>query len=160
MTGRRLLLAAALVLCACAAWAAVQAMSVQVKQAQLRAQPTFLSPVVGSAAYGQRVFCEEEKGDWLAVLGPNGDRGWLHRSALTEKTIEMSAGDATAGASGEEMVLAGKGFNKQVEDSYRANHGGLGYKFVDQAEKDYPVSQEQLLAFLQAGGLDGQGGAQ
>lgn len=160
MVGRRLFFAAALTLCACAAWAAVQVMSVQVKQAQLRQEPTFLSPVVATASYGQRLHCEEERGDWFSVLSQGGDRGWLHRSALTEKTIEMGAGSQGAGASGEEMVLAGKGFNKQVEQSYRSSHGGLGYKYVDEAERAYPVSQQQLVAFLNAGGLEGTGGAQ
>jgi hypothetical protein len=48
-----------------------------------------------------------------AGAGPVRKTGWLHQSALTKKTISMKAGgqDVATAASGDELALAGKGFN-------------------------------------------------
>jgi len=56
------------------------------------------------------------------------------------------------------VALAGKGFNKEVEAQYK-DEKQLDYTWVDRME-GYRVSPEQVLAFLQAGGLPVPGGAQ
>lgn len=146
----------ALLLLAAPAWAAT--LSVQVKEGKVLDKPNFFGKLIRTLPYGQAVNTQSEQGAWFQ-LSQGG--GWIHSSALTRKTLVMQSGtgQAATGASGEEMVLAGKGFNAQVESSYRAQ--GLGdYAAVDQMEKNNNFSGAELSAFLTEGGLmKGQRGA-
>lgn len=135
-------------------WAAAKAYSVQVKKGQLRSKPTFFGKVVKNLKYGDRVQGISEKGPWRKVKAAKGT-GWIHSSSLTKKTIVLTSGkkQAKVGASSDEMVLAGKGFNKQMEKQYRSKNKGLNYTWVDKAEKNYPTSSKQILAFINQGKL-------
>ena len=47
--------------------------------------------------------------------------GWIHQSALTSKQIVMNSGAAvSSSANSQEIALAGKGFNEDVERQYGA----------------------------------------
>ena len=102
-------------LMATGAWAAKE-MSVQVRDGQLRNRGSFLGTVVGTVAYGDRVTVNQTQAGWCEV-SIAGKTGWIHESALTPKKVVLASGtaDARAGASGEEVALAGKGFSKEVE---------------------------------------------
>ncbi len=141
--------------------AAVKRMSVQVRSAPLRATPSFLGKIGASLAYGDRVEVVETKADWMQVKLEDGRSGWLHASALTEKKVVLKAGaeDVDAAASGKEVALAGKGFNKQVEESYRGKNAQLDYARVDQMERMNTTAQERE-SFLKQGGLSATGGGQ
>jgi SH3-like domain-containing protein len=147
----------ALLLAATAAVAlAAQMMSVQVRSGQLRDKPAFLSKVVCSLAYGDRVALSDEKGDWRKVAPAKGGApGWMHVSALSEQVIILNPTDkdVEAAASSDELALAGKGFNKQVEDQYRSQ-AHLDYSKVDEMEK-IVVPPNLIRDFLQKGGLGG-----
>ena len=97
-------------------------MSVQVKSGQVLATPTFLGKVVTKVNYGDRLQVLEQQGDWSKVTLADGQSGWMHNSSLTKKKIAMKAGsqDAQTGASGDELALAGKGFNSDVEADFKA----------------------------------------
>jgi uncharacterized protein YgiM (DUF1202 family) len=155
-------LAAMLVLSAVAASAATPAsMSVQVKNGQLRSTASFLGGVVGSLGYGDRVSVVEQQGDWMKVTSPAGKTGWVHSSALTKKVIQMKAGsqNAQTSASGDELALAGKGFNSDVEADFKAKNKSVDFTWVDRMEK-YKVSPEEMQAFLKEGGVKpSEGGA-
>lgn len=127
-------------------------LSVQVRSAPLRDAPSFLGKVTGSLAYGDRVDLVAEEGDWRRVT-LDGKQGWLHASALTEKKVKLKAGDEDVGAaaSGKEVALAGKGFNKQVEQAYREKKG-LDYAPIDRMER-MNTTPEERQAFLREGGL-------
>jgi hypothetical protein len=135
------------------AWAA-ETMSVQVKQGRVYAKPNFLSKLQATLPYGAKLKVEGEEGAWRQVSA-KGLQGWMHVSALTESEINLQAGSrrAASGASSEEMTLAGKGFNKQVEAKYKATNKGLNYAAVNKMEKSYPVSVAQIKKFLRTGGL-------
>ncbi|KMY67136.1 hypothetical protein AAU61_14525 [Desulfocarbo indianensis] len=141
------------------AWA-TESMSVQVKEGRVYAKPNFLSQMKGTLSYGQKVMAGEEEGAWRQVSASRGLKGWMHVSALTERQISLQAGAerAQTGASSEEMALAGKGFSKEVEASYRAQNRGLNYAAVDKMERAYGVSAAQVNAFLASGGLHGPEG--
>lgn len=81
-------------------------------------------------------------------------------SALTDQELDLQAGAeaAQSSVSGKEMALAGKGFNAQVEAQYRQQNGG-NYAQVDRMEAQ-AFEPNQLMAFLQQGGVQPQGGAQ
>jgi hypothetical protein len=136
---------------AAVAFAAAKTMSVQIRDAQLREGPSFLSKIVGPVPYAQQVEVVEEKGDWSKVAPAAGPPGWLHASALSDKKLALAAGsgDAAQGVSGKEMALAGKGFNSQVEGEYRRSHGA-GYDWIDKMGK-VAYQPEAMMAFLAQG---------
>jgi uncharacterized protein YgiM (DUF1202 family) len=151
-----LLVGLALLAATAGALAAGKMLSVQVRQGQLREKPSFLAKVVGELAYGARVETLGTQGDWVqARPEAGGAQGWVHVSALTEKKVVLSSGasEAQVKASKEELVLAGKGFNAEVEAQYRQKHAEANYAWVDKAEKDFNFPNEALLAFVQAGQL-------
>ena len=148
----------ALALIAVAAVAAGTMLSVQVREGQLRERPSFLGKVAADVAYGDRLEVLETRAGWTKVRG-EGVEGWIHTSALTEKRVVLSSGDvdANVGASGEELALAGKGFNAEVEQAYRAGNPEAQYAWVDRMEA-VVVSADEAAAFLAAGGVEPKGG--
>ncbi len=157
---KRSILAVALALAGLASlWAAP--MSVIVKETQIRATPTYMGRILGVARYGDRLEVLEKQNGWAKVTLPSGKgQGWVNLSALSSKQVALKAGDAaaTSGASSGEVALAGKGFNKEVEAQYR-DETRLDYTWIDRME-GYRVSPGEIMAFLQAGGLQAAGGAQ
>ncbi len=139
-----------------AAWAgaAAQMMSVQVREGQLRGQPSFLAAVLATLPYGSQVQVIEEQGGWRKV-GAGQTTGWMHLSALSEKKIELKpgAGQVQGGASREELALAGKGFNKDVEADFKAKNREANFAAVDQMEQSHLMGEAQLAEFLQEGGV-------
>jgi len=136
-------------------------MSVQVKKGQLRAIPSFLGKIVTVVYYGERVAVNAEKGGWYQVAVPGSKTtGWIHASALTRKRIEIKAGasNVSAAADSDELALAGKGFNKQVEGEFRSKNPHVDFTWVDKMEA-MEVSQNEIQAFLEEGELLNQGGA-
>lgn len=129
-------------------------MSVQVKTGQLRAAPSFLGQLVGPVSYGERLQILEHQGDWSKVAAPGGQTGWVHNSALTKKKIVMKAGDpdAQTAASGDELALAGKGFNSEVEADFKAKNQAIDFAWVDRMETRR-VSPESMQRFLAEGGI-------
>lgn len=159
---RQFWLSLALAGIATAAFAAGTAtMSVQVKNGQIRATPSFLGRVVAPLSYGDRVQVVETRNDWMNVTGPKGQSGWVHSSALTKKTIVMASGsqDVQTGASGDELALASKGFNSDVEADFKSKNKNVDFTWVNRMEK-YKVSPEEMQKFLKEGGVKtSEGGA-
>lgn len=135
-------------------------MSVQIKKCQLRNQPSFLGKIVTELKYGDKVSVEEEKKSWLKVLPESqNSNGWVHTSALTTKEIVLkpNSSDVENAASNDEIALAGKGFNEQVEQKFKQNNKDIDFAWVDRME-EIVVSQEKKQSFLSEGGLVGEGG--
>ena len=107
-------------------------MSVQVRDGKVRATPSQLGRVVAVTEYGAVVQAGDLQNGWYPVTTADGKTGWLHESALSKKRISMRAGatDAATGASSDEVALAGKGFNEQVEAKFKKD-GKLDYTWVD-----------------------------
>jgi len=129
-------------------------MSVQVKSGQVLETPSFLGKVVTKVNYGDRMQVLEQQGDWSKVTAPDGKSGWMHSSALTKKKIAMKAGsqNAQTGASGDELALAGKGFNSDVEADFKAKNRNVDFTWVDKMEK-IKVPAESKQQFLKDGGI-------
>jgi hypothetical protein len=146
---------------ALAAFAAGQKMmSIQVNTGVVRVAPSFLGGIVTQLSYGDRVLVLEEKESWTKVnLSWNAVKGWIHSSALTPKKIVLKAGteDVEVAASGEEIALAGKGFNQQVESEFRAKNTNLDFTWIDRMEKCV-ISERQMKQFLKEGELSWEGG--
>jgi SH3-like domain-containing protein len=140
---------------ACATVAFAAPLSVQVRNCKVRATPSQLGRVVGTVDYGVVVQAGALEKGWYPVTLPEGTTGWLHESALSKKPIAMRAGatDAATGASSDEVALAGKGFNEQVEANLRAR-GTLDFTWVDRMAK-FSVREDQIAAFRAQGHLPG-----
>jgi len=134
---------------------------VQVRETQIRENPSFVGRVLATAGYGQELRVERRSGAWSRVAPAAGrPGGWVHSSALSAKKLELTAGTARAGgASSQEVALAGKGFNAQVEAQYRTDNAGLDFDTVDRMEA-FRLSQEELFRFMTEAGLKPAGGAQ
>jgi len=132
-----------------------KAMSVQVKQGQVRATPSFLGKIVATLSYGDRVEALEDKNGWMKIVPPgNKAPGWMHASALTEKKIVFKAGskEAETGASGGELALAGKGFNADVEAEFKSKHKDIDFTWIDRME-EIKAPPGKISAFLREGQL-------
>lgn len=130
-------------------------MSVQVQTSKLRATPSQLGRVVATVKYGEVMQVESSQKVWYAVTTPDGKKGWLHESVLSKKPIAMRAGttDAAIGVSSDEVALAGKGFNEQVEAKLKADKS-LDFTWVDRMVA-FDISSDQIVTFRKQGNLPG-----
>ncbi|MFH1844384.1 MAG: SH3 domain-containing protein [bacterium] len=150
-----------LAILAVTAWAATEILSVQVKSGQLRATPTFLGKVVSQVGYGEQVTVQQRRGPWIQVVDSRSNVGWIHESALTEKRIELTSSDSDlrAHTTADELALAGKGFNAEVEAEFKDQNQDVDFSWVDWMENVW-VTDEQSVEFLDTGEVtDSQGGA-
>lgn len=134
-------------------------MSIQVKKGTVRAQPSFLGKVVAQLNYGDRVAVQTEKGPWYFIDSPGANPdGWMHSSALSTKKIVLKAGasDVEQAASSDELTLAGKGFNQQVEKDFKSKNPNVDFARINQMEK-MVVSQKQIQVFIEEGKLSPKG---
>lgn len=130
-------------------------MSIQIRKAHVRQAPPFLSTVAGTLPYGRRVHTVEQQEDWIHITcWQTGISGWLHTSTLTPKKIILNAGDRDVplSATSEEYALAGKGFNREVEQEFRTRHPHLNFTWINRMET-YIVSGRHKQTFLASGGL-------
>jgi len=135
-------------------------MSVQVKDVPVRATPSFVGKVTGTLAYGDQVEVQQTQGAWSKVVGA-GASGWMHTSALSAKKIVLAAGQehAKVAASGDELALAGKGFNSDVEAQFKAGHKDIDFTWINRMEK-IKIPSAEMQGFLKNGGVTpGEGGA-
>lgn len=131
-------------------------LNVQVEEGQIRSTPSFLGEIIDKVVYGESVELVKEQGAWRMV---NSKRkpGWIHQSALSESKIELApGGNVSEGASGKEIALAGKGFNADVENAYKAGHQQISFAWVDAMEK-FTVNNADIEQFIKQGGLRGAG---
>jgi uncharacterized protein YraI len=127
---------------------------VSTRENSIRKDCAFFSPVVISVKSGDSLQVFSRTGDWLRVSF-RGKRGCIHKSAVEEKKVGLSGllGGLTTGETTEDEVsLAGKGFNPQVEDSYKRQNPELQFKTVDRIE-GFGVSNAELRGFMEEGGL-------
>jgi hypothetical protein len=97
----------------------------------------------------------EDRNAWKKVSLQGGKiQGWMHDSALTTKRILLKAGqaDVQTGATRDELALAGKGFNEQVEAAFRKENKKLDYTWLNRME-GFKISPEQMQSFLDKGSL-------
>ncbi len=80
---------------------------------------------------------------------------------LTEKKVVLKPGasDVKKAATNDEIALAGKGFNKQVEGEFKTRNQNIDFIWIDKMEK-ITVSQSQMQKFLKQGKLYPEGGSQ
>lgn len=129
-------------------------MRVQVEKAQIRQRPSFLSKVITSVPYGTTVQTTGVRGSWTAVALTNAQTGWIPTASLTAHHLQKKATNSQIGttATTQEISLAGKGFNEQVENKYKQKNRQLRFDLVDQIEKR-AVSDYEIKRFIREGQL-------
>jgi hypothetical protein len=135
-------------------------MSIQVKKGAVRSSPSFLGKIVTQLKYGDQVAVQNVKGSWYFIDGSKGKtEGWMHSSALSLKKIVLNPGasDVKQTASSDEITLAGKGFNKQVENNFKSKNPQVDFTAINTMEK-ITISQNQIQAFIKEGQLSPTGG--
>jgi hypothetical protein len=149
----RLLLAFAA--CLAAAAAAASTVTVLVQETALRKRAQSYSPSVGTARLGQKFETLGLESGFYKTSS-----GYLHSSAVTMKKVKLGSADSVGGsASADEVTLAGKGFNAQVEKSYGDKNGAaVNFSAVNAMERR-SVAEGPLFDFLRAGGLLAEGGS-
>ena len=134
-------------------------MSIQVKKGAVRSSPSFLGRIVAQLKYGDQVAVQGAKGSWYFIDRPKGRTdGWVHSSALSKKRIVLNPGasDVEQAASSDEITLAGKGFNQQVENDFKSKNPQVDFTWINKMEK-MTVSQNQIQVFIKEGQLSPRG---
>ncbi len=132
-------------------------LSVQVKKTYLRDKPSFLSKQKTKLSYAQQVELKNEKNSWSFIKTvQGGTQGWVHNSALSTKTIVLQSSKrvSNTSVSQSEILMAGKGFNKNVEDEYKKQKVNLNYKMIDAIEKNNQIDTRTLINFAKKGKLN------
>jgi len=126
---------------------------VATKENAVRESCRFLAPIKNKVQYGDELEVISKEGDWIKVKLKN-VKGCIHKNAVTDKAVALSD-VSTKGhtASSDEVALAGKGFNPEVEKSYKGKHPELDFNAVNSIEA-YSVQDEPLRLFIKAGGLN------
>jgi Bacterial SH3 domain len=148
-----------LALCLISSVGAAATVKVITQEAMIRTDKRFFSPALVRAPFGAALQELGREGDWFRV-NYQGKEGWIHKSAVQEQKFQLSslAGGQAEEASRDEVALAGKGFNPEVEKAFRDKNPKMRYDLVNQVQA-YRVEEQKLQAFIQAGHLREPGGA-
>lgn len=129
-----------------------QTLQVITKENSLREYPRFFAPIKAFLKYGDILELLHRENDWYYVRF-RGFVGYVHSSAVERRAFSSpSPFRSTSTVTEGEIALAGKGFNPQVEQSFREKNPQLRYDLVERIEK-FAVSDNDLFRFLYEGGL-------
>ena len=128
---------------------------VQVKESKLRSEPQFWSSSVKNLTYGTALTvlgAAPTDKSWIKVKLGDAE-GYVHIAAVTKRKVILSSSTkgVQTNVDPSSVVMAGKGFNKQVEGSYAAKKG-LDFKSVDKAEQN-KVDPAEEASFIKDGKL-------
>ena len=122
---------------------------VSVRTINLKSSTGIFASNRGALAYGDEVRVLQVSGSWAEVRSSNNLTGWIKTANLSSRRITSTGGTSSASAS--EVALAGKGFDRDVENAYKAG-GNLNYTDVDRTE-ELVVSDDDLYRFITEGRL-------
>jgi hypothetical protein len=153
--------------------AAVATVAVKVKQTSLRSDHQFFSPSLATVSFTERLEVLGEAQGWYRVQYGT-VTGWVHSSAVSEagagrgaapgalsgvgSALDVLAGrapepaSASKGYTEDEVALAGKGFNRNVEEQYRTRYPRADFSAVDKLER-LQADSEEIRQFASAGHL-------
>jgi uncharacterized protein YgiM (DUF1202 family) len=124
---------------------------VAIRTVNLKSSTGFFASNRGTLNYGDRVTVLQVNGRFVEVRSAANPSlvGWTPSANLSvRQVVPGTTGTATAS----EVALAGKGFNQEVEDSYRVQNRNLNFADVDRVES-ITVSETELRRFLEEGRL-------
>lgn len=132
---------------------------VKIQTTNLRKEPKFYSQTIAFLTAGSPLEKLSSQDGWFKVRTSAGVVGWVHSSAVETKKFNLLAMNTSmkTQASAGEVALAAKGFNKQVEENYKAKHGEANFAAVDRMLQ-LKISPSDVEAFLRKGKLGEFGG--
>ena len=130
--------------------------SVITKENAIREYCKFFAPIKSPVRYNDILDILSPQGDWFKVKYRSVE-GCIHKTAVQQRTVSFTGapvpGKGTGSVSEGEASLAGKGFNPQVEASYKAKNPQMKYYLVDGIER-YEVPDEDIAQFVTSGELN------
>ncbi len=149
-------LAAGLLALAAAAYAA-DLLIVTQREAYIRKDKRTMGPKVATVREGDQVEKLDEDDTWYQVEF-KGAKGWLLKSSVsTDRKVVLSKEAVSGGVRATEQSAGGRGFNPEVEASYRASRAelDLAYKLLDRIQ-DRKFPEETVAQFMKDGKLGEQ----
>lgn len=129
-----------------------EGLHVKVRSAAIRSEPKAWASALSFVSYGDSVQVKESKDGWLKVRS-GAVTGYLHGSALTAKKVVLSGRETKGYAADQsEIVMAGKGFSREVEKQLAASASGMNFSAVNEIERSR-VSSVELAGFIREGKL-------
>lgn len=131
-----------------------ESLSVQVRESAVRAKPLFFAPSIASVRYGDSLQkLGGDSGGWTKVRVKSAE-GFIPTASVTSDTIVLSARDiGSVKADASDVILAGKGFSKEVEQEYRKRDQSVRFDYVDKVESAGRVSKQEVVEFMKQGSL-------
>ena len=124
---------------------------VSVKSVALKSSTGFFASTRGTLNYGDRVTVIQVSGRFVEIRSAANSSltGWTASANLSAKQVVSGT---TSTATAREVALAGKGFNQEVEQSYKNQQRNLNYADVDRVEA-VTLNEAALRRFLEEGRL-------
>ena len=147
-----------LIILASSAMAEGNTIYVSVRESKIKSRAEFLSSAVSEVKYGDALTLLKNEDPWLKVKSYSGKEGYVHSSVVNSKKIVLNSGakfSNSANNSEDSIILAGKGFNEDVEKQYEALNKRLNYSAVNKMEHT-KISLGELKSFVKDGGLKGE----
>jgi hypothetical protein len=164
---------AGMVLAGAAIAATVASVAVKVKQTSVRSDHQFFAPTLATARFTEQLEVLGQEQGWYRVRY-GGVTGWVHSSAVSEggqgsgstsgafsglgSALSALSGrpsqtaSTTRGYTDDEVALAGKGFNRNVEEQYRSRYPRADFAAVDKLER-LQANADDIGRFARAGQL-------
>ncbi|MEY4701999.1 MAG: hypothetical protein RL326_2186 [Pseudomonadota bacterium] len=147
------LISSALALAVTVEAASAEPVWVQVRESVVRSKPQYYAPGVLPVRYGERVEKLSQSTGWARVRVKNIE-GYLPLSSVSLDQIVLQARELErVSADTSDVVLAGKGFNKEVEKEYRNDDPSARFDLVDKVEREARASSSEVAQFKKSGGL-------
>ena len=124
---------------------------VSARTVTLKSSTGFFTSNTGTVSYADQVTVLQLSGKWAHVRSTANSSlsGWMHSANLSGRRIVLSPSTGSATAS--EVALAGKSFDRDIENAYKAR-GNLNFADVDRTEAN-TVPQDVLFHFITEGRL-------
>ena len=125
---------------------------VSVKSTKLRNQPLHWAASQQRLSYGTKITALDNDNGWFKVQTAEGKTGFIHQSAVTEREIILKdKQDDNVAHDKSDVVIAGKGFSKEVEKKF-ASGSSLNFSAVNRMERR-TVQDKELANFVKEGKL-------
>lgn len=127
--------------------------TIQIMSQHLFPRPVFYATPVAELGFGDVVTILSESDDWFEVRTASGLTGWVHSTSVTGAVLSGgSVGSGSGEVTSDEIMLAGRGFNADMEQSYESSNPSLSFAAVDAMER-IEVDPDDIYSFLVSGGL-------
>ncbi len=128
--------------------------AISVQNQSIYPMPAFYASPVEPVSYGTLASIDQIDGEWFKITTSLGKAGWIHRTSVTGAIQTTSGGTSTSGSvTSDEIMLAGRGFSRDIEETYAGEHPELNFSIVNNMETSWTVSPQQLYQFLVEGNL-------